>query len=272
MDGHRDTDDEPSARRLFGAAVRLGVLDAAGSVPRNPQGYRVSVADFDMSVASPDGKSFVGKEDRREHWSACACQAATVGTVGTITATYPASMLAVASRVRGVNVSSTATFTTAAAKGPGNPVGCAIPGASTSAQVGAPLMQPPPTRAPVQPAAPTPIDPGTSVPPTGRVAAPAPAPTGVTATGTPNSATLEWSPVPGVASYVVLRQGPNRRSRPADSRPNQPRCVRRRPPAGYDLLVHHPRHPVRWSRGVSRADLHHAGRQESGWVHGQGPR
>ncbi|HEX7546476.1 MAG TPA: fibronectin type III domain-containing protein [Gemmatimonadaceae bacterium] len=41
-----------------------------------------------------------------------------------------------------------------------------------------------------------------------KLAAP-PAPTGVSVTGTPASATIRWQPVPGVASYVVARKQTN---------------------------------------------------------------
>jgi len=38
------------------AAVHVTVVDANGrEPPRNPLGYRITIADFDMSVVAPDG-------------------------------------------------------------------------------------------------------------------------------------------------------------------------------------------------------------------------
>jgi hypothetical protein len=54
--------------------IRLTLLDASGKdAPRNPTGMRVSISDFDMTVA-PAG-AVVGRYDGAASWSACACPA-----------------------------------------------------------------------------------------------------------------------------------------------------------------------------------------------------
>src|SRR5438270_336005 len=74
--------------------VYLTVFDpATKDTPRRPNGVRVSMADFDMTVATPDGRSAIGQYASAYAWSVCGCRGATPGTVATITASYPAQAL-----------------------------------------------------------------------------------------------------------------------------------------------------------------------------------
>jgi hypothetical protein len=107
-------------------AVRLSVLDASGKdVPRNPSGARVTIADFDMGVTADDRRAVVGSRIDDFHWSVCACQSAVVGSIATITATYPASTLSEKSRVADVRIESSAPVTIKARMGDQEPAGCA---------------------------------------------------------------------------------------------------------------------------------------------------
>jgi hypothetical protein len=106
-------------------AIQIKLVDAAGvDAPRNPSGARVTMADFDIAVTAPDGKSVAAQRIDDYHWSACACQGAAVGTVGTVIATYPAARLDARARVPDVAFQMTAPFTVAAAKGDVNPPPC----------------------------------------------------------------------------------------------------------------------------------------------------
>jgi hypothetical protein len=106
----------------FCAAVQLSVLDpATGEPPRDPLGNRVTIADFDMTVA-PAG-AFAGERIDRSHWSVCACPQALPGTEATITARYPAQAPSSGTRIPGIAVAS-ATLTTSAPKGPSVPAAC----------------------------------------------------------------------------------------------------------------------------------------------------
>jgi hypothetical protein len=109
----------------FCGAVQVTIRDASGSdVPRNPQGYRITLADFDMAVASPNATSVVGQQIDATHWSVCACQGAAPGTDATITASYPARALPEAARVKDASLQVTAGLVLAAPKGTGNPPVC----------------------------------------------------------------------------------------------------------------------------------------------------
>jgi hypothetical protein len=106
----------------FCAAVDIEVLEASGrDVPRNPTGFRVTIADFDMAVS---GASVVGWQVDASHWQVCACQGGSAGTVATVTATYPAKALDAKARVPGVSFQRTATFSLSAPKGTTNPPAC----------------------------------------------------------------------------------------------------------------------------------------------------
>ena len=104
-------------------ALRLDLRDATGKEePRNPAGQRLSLVDFDISVAANSG-AVVGMYEGTV-WSACVCQGAAVGTPATITATYPARALAPAARVAGVVFQSSITIPLSAAQGTSNPQVC----------------------------------------------------------------------------------------------------------------------------------------------------
>lgn len=233
----------------FCGAVRIKLVDRTGNErPRNSAGSLMSLADFDMSVTSPDTRAVVGQQIDASHWSVCACQAGVAGAVATITASYPANRLLQRARVPGVNFQTMMTFTLSAAKGPVNPPGCLSPTPAMIAAAGlpaTPLQSPasarpvaPPVGAPVSATTPPPVPPAVtspapvappllgpapgappvavqpaparaSVPPLAVATSPGLAPTGVTVNGTPASATLAWQPVAGVASYVVTRQQAN---------------------------------------------------------------
>ncbi len=106
-------------------AVRLTLTDAkTRDWPRNPAGSYVSLADFDMSVTSQDPIGVAGEYNGPTIWSACACQAATVGSTATITATYPAKMLAQKQQVPGVAFQATTTFTIDKPRGAYEPLSC----------------------------------------------------------------------------------------------------------------------------------------------------
>lgn len=105
--------------------VWLTLLDAAGkSAPRNPSGAYVTIADFDLKVTSDDPRAVVGKYDGASSWSACACQAAKVGSSATVTATYPAKALPENARVPGIKIQKSAVFTMKAPMGEQEPSGC----------------------------------------------------------------------------------------------------------------------------------------------------
>jgi len=106
-------------------AVWIAIVDStARDAPRNPQGWRVSMADFDMSVQSVDPRALVGKYNGAASFSVCACQAATVGAGATITASYPAHALAQKARVPGVAYSVSIPIAAGKAIGTSEPQGC----------------------------------------------------------------------------------------------------------------------------------------------------
>jgi hypothetical protein len=127
----------------FCAAVQVSIRDASGAeAPRNPQGYRVTLADFDMSVTSSNSTSVVGQQIDASHWSVCACQGAEPGASATITASYPARALPESARVKGASFQSTARFELAAPKGTTNPPACKTPEIPAASAMPAPASQP----------------------------------------------------------------------------------------------------------------------------------
>jgi len=224
----------------FCGAIQLTVADERGEVPRNLSGARVTIADFDIAVTSPDRTSVAAQRLDASHWSACACQGAVAGTAGTVTATYPAEALQREARVPGVKVKASATFTLAATKGTFNPPACSgastAPTATTTAAAMPAVTGPPLTAVPdpftkvvsaqpastvpatVAPARPEPIAalpdqpvsaPRTAVTPAAP-APPGPAPGGIQITGTPAEAVVTWlAPytynAPAPTSYIVER-------------------------------------------------------------------
>ncbi|MEP6690810.1 MAG: hypothetical protein ABJD07_06610 [Gemmatimonadaceae bacterium] len=208
----------------FCAAIHLTIFDAVGGdVPRNPLGYRVTMADFDIAVATPDGTAAVAQRIDASHWTACACQGAAPGTIATVSATYPAKSLAAASRVPGVSIQRATTFALSAPKGTSNPTQCSAPpvvasanGAGTPASpssatpvAGAPTTTTPMTTpattsnggAPVA-APPVALAPG-SAPATPRSGAPTSAPPFATPSGTAGRS-APASALPAVAPIVAI--------------------------------------------------------------------
>lgn len=223
------------------SAIHIDLRDASGKEsPRNPSGQLISLADFDMTVSAAAGGTVAGQYDGASSFSACGCQGSAVGALATITATYPARLLADRARVPGVAFQSSISVPLSAARGANNPGACTTTSTTVASAAGAPVTTMQPTAAPPTAAAPSgapgairgqPVAVAPTTPPAsgqpgtvqGPVQAPgkiagAPAgvatkagapPTGLTVTGTPASATLAWQPVAGVASYVVIRKQAN---------------------------------------------------------------
>ncbi|MEO8561602.1 MAG: hypothetical protein ABI601_05980 [bacterium] len=103
--------------------VYLVMKDASGrDIPRNPRGVRVSMQDFDWMTTSTG--SAVGEYHGADAWSLCACQAAVVGSVVNVTATYPASIVPAQDRVPGVAFRATIQVPVIKTVGTFDPVGC----------------------------------------------------------------------------------------------------------------------------------------------------
>ena len=172
-------------------AVWVKVFDPkVRDTPRNPSGTLITLADFDLTVTTPDGKSMVGQYLDAYHWSVCGCQGGTVGAAGTITARYPGQLLSERTRVANVAFETTATVILAKAAGGWNPPGCPTPPpAAVIAAAGTPI-------APVQ----SPAAPRTAMTSGGA------APTGVAVTGTPLTARVSWTAAPNAARYAVFRK------------------------------------------------------------------
>jgi hypothetical protein len=118
-------------------AIALRVFDeGTRDVPRNPLGFRLTMADFDIALSTPDGRSASIQQIDATHVNACACQGGAVGSTGTVTATYPAQSLAANARIPGVSFQTAAPFTIAAAKGAVNPPSCAVAAAEAGAGAG----------------------------------------------------------------------------------------------------------------------------------------
>jgi hypothetical protein len=167
----------------FCAAVQLAVLDpSTKDVPRNANGSRVTMADFDMTVS---GASVAGQQIDSTHFVACGCQGGSAGSTATVTASYPAKALTTAPLVPAFQ--RTATFTLAPAKGTVNPPACANRSASSSAQtstVAAPPQSPStvialPSTSPRATVTPAPVPAPVPTP------APTPAPATTAATASP---------------------------------------------------------------------------------------
>jgi hypothetical protein len=185
----------------FCAAVHLTLRDSTGAdVPRNPQGQRITLADFDMTVASPDG-SVVGQRIDASHWSVCACQSGAPGTVATITASYPAQTLPTSARVPGTAIETTARFELAPPKGTVNPPGCESPGTVSTSTAATRAPQPNKVAATVQPVSPTVLVTST----------PAPAPSGPVGQVIPKGAiggrVLPYKPAPVSVNLDIIANG-----------------------------------------------------------------
>jgi len=114
------------------SAVSLDLKGAKGESPRGPNGQLVSMADFDFNVTAPTARAAVGQYDGARSFAVCACPKAPVGTVATVTATYPSKWIA--PKVRAPGVSFTTSFSTPIVAGTssGNPPGCDPSGSTTS--------------------------------------------------------------------------------------------------------------------------------------------
>lgn len=169
----------------FCNSVRVDIIDPkTGQRPRNAGGALMGSADFDLTVTSADPRAMVGQPGDPNNFMVCACLAGKAGTVGTITATYPANRVPAKSRVPGVAFQTTTTFTLAAAKGSVDSPACAAPRPATIAAG---------SKTPLPEA------------PSGRIAPGVP-PTGVTVSGPPLTATVTWTAAPNAVRYAVLRK------------------------------------------------------------------
>ena len=118
-------------------AVSLDLKDASGKEwPRGPNGNRVSLADFDLTVSAPVERAAVAQYDGPTSFAVCACPRAPAGTVATVTATYPARFIAPRARVAGVQFAVTMRAPIAAHASSGNPPGCDPPTPTTALEDG----------------------------------------------------------------------------------------------------------------------------------------
>ena len=190
--------------------VSLTVYDpATKGNARNGSGGYVSAADFDMSVESDGNAAAVGKYEGTI-WSACACQSATVGQRGTITATYPGKSIKAGSGVAGVAFKSQVPFTFSEPQSKYNAAGCdALKNAAVSPArplAALPPKLPPVTLAPAPaPAPPAAVALPPTLPPVTLAPAPAPAPpTAVALPPTLPPVTLAPVPAPAPPAAVAL--------------------------------------------------------------------
>ena len=200
-------------------AVQLTVFDpATRDVPRNPQGFRVTLGDFDLSVS---GAGAAGEYIDPTHYVVCGCQSGVAGATATVVASYPARSLAPRAQVPGVSFQTTASFTLAAAKGAAEPPACTAPpagigaaasgnvtGAAGAGAAGAGAAGGARASAPGTPVAGTPVAaPGLSA--SSRSTGVAKNnPSGLTAVQTaPDEVTLSWQAVAGAVGYGVVGPG-----------------------------------------------------------------
>lgn len=108
------------------SAVGLEIRDVeTRDVPRNPNGDRVTVADFDVTMSA---ETVAPEYLDAYHVRACVCQGATVGSSATVTAVYPASVLPASTRVTGVSARGSTTFLVGKPDNKVNPPACTTPG------------------------------------------------------------------------------------------------------------------------------------------------
>ena len=214
------------------AAVFLTLADPrTKDRPRNPAGLLIGLADFDMDVVPADSTVLVGRYNGPNNWVVCACPGAGIGTIATVTATYPATTLAPAARVPGVTFSSSTTITISALRSSTTPLGCKnvsqvatvptaspgqaqpLAGAATTGRTPVPVTAAPrgtPARPPST-SPPTPLPPGPSTPraPPGTVASPPMVnPSGFTATDRGlGNVDFQWQPVANAVRYRVNGPG-----------------------------------------------------------------
>jgi hypothetical protein len=120
-------------------AVWLTLKDSTGQdAPRNPAGNRVTLADFDLSVAGATPLAVASAYNGPTNWSVCGCQGAKVGSSAVVTASYPKKSLSQAARVKGVTITQTATFKLRRRMGVSDPPACTeLKAAAASARVDA---------------------------------------------------------------------------------------------------------------------------------------
>lgn len=107
------------------AAVSITLYDSTTKdTPRRSDGHRVSMVDFDLVVTSPDGVSASGAYNGAYFFKLCGCQGAAVGTIATVTATYPAQSLTAQLQVKGAAMQISSTVALSAARGTSNPPSC----------------------------------------------------------------------------------------------------------------------------------------------------
>jgi hypothetical protein len=165
-------------------AIHLTLWDPiAKDVPRNPLGYRITMADFDMSVS---GASVAGRHIDPSHFQACGCLGGVAGSAATVTATYPAQALPAAARAPNVSFQKTASFVLALPKGMVNPPPCAL------------IASAPANPSPPGQLATTPVTRLVPTNPTGML---------IGATGHPGQISIAWKPVPDASFYVVFGTG-----------------------------------------------------------------
>lgn len=202
-------------------AVQIKLVDdRSNERPRNPAGYLMSMADFDMSVTSSSPGAVAGQQIDASHWAVCACQAGVEGASATITASYPAGRLLPGERAKGVEFQTTRTFTLAKAGGAINPPACIASRAGSIAAAGGagtPLPTSPATRTvsttPILERAPAGsgvVEPPLTAAPAGVRSPASPAagapPTNVAVSGTPLIARVTWTAAPNATRYAVLRK------------------------------------------------------------------
>jgi hypothetical protein len=216
----------------FCAAIHLTLFDPVSKdVPRNPLGYRVTIADFDITLSTPDGTSAAVQYLGASNVSSCACQGSAIGTVVTVTATYPAQALSAAARVPNVAFQRTATFVLAEKKGPVNPPPCgAVTGSVSPRGAPAPAAQPPAVSAAL------PADtPATAA---AAVASPPTAPP-VTAAAPPAAPPVSVAS-PTAAPAVIVASPPAAPAVTAGSPPAAPAVTAGSPPAAPPVIVAEP--------------------------------
>jgi hypothetical protein len=204
--------------------ISLELRDASGNRPRNTSGNLVYVfPDFDMSISATQDNAAVGEFNGPSIWRVCPCRGTPVGTVATITASYPARSLVAEKRVPGVEFQTTVTLPIVAGKNSYDPPGCAAQKVATT--IAGPVGTPPPiaVRASPPPAATQPMVTAPVVPPRAEAlkagpptAGPAkPAlvnPTGFTVRDRSLDRTIggvdfQWNKVPGAVRYRVTGTG-----------------------------------------------------------------
>ena len=181
----------PAAPVPIGAcfAVELLVKTANGKDrARNGTGSYVQTSEFDLQVASAEPKAAAGQYRDANHFAVCACQGATVGGTGTVTATYPSASIDPKLLVNGNKpLASSATFTIGKSQGAYDAPECKELKTTTVAVAPTPAPGAAPPAAPATAPASTPLTVVTTVPlgtvtpagtaMTGGPTAPTPAPT-----------------------------------------------------------------------------------------------